>query len=193
MLKQDIETITRKFSNIFEGIGRVRDIKNDKELYVQFSIKENAVPIAQRPRPVPYYLQKPLKLWLDQCVDDGIFEPVPAEEPITWCSPIVVQPKPKYLKVAHDELQPNMIRACIDLRVPNKSMERTRIIQAPVVEHFKHKFHECVIFSKLDLRSGYHQLMLHPASRAIVTFSTPWGKLSTKALNIRSKSIPRFI
>ena len=187
-LKQEIETMTRTFSNIFEGIGRVRDIKNDKELYVQFSIKENAVPIAQRPRHVPFYLQKPLKLWLDQCVDEGIFEPVPAEEPITWCSPIVVQPKPRYLQVAKDELQSNMIRACIDLRVPNKCMERTRIIQAPVVEDFIHKFHDCVVFSKLDLRSGYHQLMLHPASRAIVTFSTPWENFRPKRLIFGAKA-----
>ena len=83
--------------------------------------------MAQRPRPMPYYLQKPLRLWLDQCVEDGIFESVPTDEPITWCSPVVVQPKPKFLHVPYDELQPNMIRTCIDLRVPNKHMEINRI------------------------------------------------------------------
>ena len=172
---QAIQEITNKFSSVFEGIGKIRDMKNNKELYVQFSMKANAAPVAQRPRPVPYYLQKPLKLWLDQCVEDGLFEGVPADEPVTWCSPVVVQPKPKYLHVSNDELQPHMIRACIDLRVPNKFMERNRITQGPVVEDFIYKFHECVVFSKLDLRSGYHQLMLHPDSRAVVTFSTPWG------------------
>ena len=71
---------------------------------------------------------------------NGIFEPVPADKPITWCSPIVVQPKPKYIHVEKDELQSNMIRACIDLRIPNKYMERTRITQGPVVEDFVYKF-----------------------------------------------------
>ncbi|MCG8047363.1 MAG: DDE-type integrase/transposase/recombinase, partial [Candidatus Thiodiazotropha taylori] len=183
-----IDAITRKFSNIFEGIGKIKDVKNDKELYVQFSIKQNTVPVAQRPRPVPYYLQKPLKMWLDQCVADGIYEPVPTDDPITWCSPIVVQPKPKYLHVPNEELQPNMIRACIDLRIPNKFMDRTRITQAPVVEDFIYKFHDCVVFSKLDLRSGYHQLMLHPDSRAIVTFSTPWGNFRPKRLIFGAKA-----
>ena len=55
---QTIETIIKQFTNIFEGIGQIRDVRNDKDLYVQFSIKQNAAPIAQRPRPVPYYLQK---------------------------------------------------------------------------------------------------------------------------------------
>ena len=185
---QAVKGITNKFKSVFEGIGRIRDIKNDKELYVQFNMKANAAPVAQRPRPVPYYLQQPLKLWLDQCVEEGLFEIVPSDEPITWCSPVVVQPKPKYLHVPNSELQPNMIRACIDLRVPNKFMERNRITQGPVVEDFIYKFHDCVIFSKLDLRSGYHQLMLHPDSRAVVTFSTPWGNYRPKRLVFGAKA-----
>ena len=37
-------------------------------------MKPKAAPVAQRPRPVPYYLQKPLKLWLDQCIEDVFLE-----------------------------------------------------------------------------------------------------------------------
>ena len=80
MTLQAIEEITSKFSNVFEGIRLIKDMKNDKELYVQFSMKQGAAPVAQRPRPVLYYLQKPLGLWLDQCVEDGIFESVPTDE-----------------------------------------------------------------------------------------------------------------
>ena len=185
---EDIKEITSKFSSIFEGIGKIMDNKSNKELYVQFSMKPDAVPVAQRPRPVPYYLQKPLKLWLDQCVENSIFERVPNDEPITWCSPVVVQPKPKYIHMAKDDLQPNMIRACIDLRVPNKFMERNQITQGPIVEDFIYKFHDCVVFSKLDLRSGYHQLLLHPDSRAVVTFSTPWGNYRPKRLVFGAKA-----
>ena len=81
-----------------------------------------------------------------------------------------------------------MIRACIDLRVPNKFMERNRITQGPVVEDFIYKFHDCYVFSKLYLRSGYHQLMLHPDSQGVVTFSTPWGNYRPKQLVFGAKA-----
>ena len=50
-----------------------------------------------------------------------------------------------------------------------------------------YKFHDCAKFSKLDLRSGYHQLSLHPDSRHIATFSTPWGNLRPKRLVFGAK------
>ena len=67
-------------------------------------------------------------------------------------------------------------------------MDRHRITQGPVVEDFMYRFHDCKVFSKLDLRSGYHQLSLHPDSRAIATFSTPWGNLRPKRLIFGAKA-----
>ena len=80
-----------------------------------------------------------------------------------------------------------MIRASVDLRVPNKHMERSRISQAPIVKDFIHKFHDCTIWTKLDLQQGYHQLVLHPESRSIATFSTPWGNFRPKRLVFGAK------
>ena len=101
---------------------------------------------------------------------------------------MVVQPKPRFTNVSKDDLQPNMICACIDLRIPIKHMKRNRITQGPVVEDFMYKFHDCSKFSKLDLRSGYHQLSLHPDSRHIATFSNPCGNLRPKRLVFGAKA-----
>ena len=81
-----------------------------------------------------------------------------------------------------------MIRASVDLRVPNQYMEHSRIAQAPVLEDFSHKFHDCSIWTKLDLRQGYHQLMSHPESRSVATFSTPWGNFRPKRLVFGAKA-----
>jgi hypothetical protein len=170
--KTEMTEILDEFGSVFEGIGKIRDNKNDSELYVKFNMKPGVAPVAQKPRQVPYYLQKPLKQWLEEGVKADIFEEVPPGTPVQWCSPLVV-PKPKFSKVNQDKLESQMIRACIDMRIANKSMERNRITQSPVVEDFIYKFHKCKVFSKMDLRQGYHQLMLDPESRAFATFSTP--------------------
>ena len=146
------------------------------------------MPVAQRPRPVAYYLQEPLKQWLGQCVEEEIFEEVPEGEAVTWCSPLVVQPKPKFNTVDKEKLEPHMIRASVDLRVPNQFIERNRITQGPIVEDFMYKFHDCTVFSKLDMRQGYHQLLLDPDSRKIATFSTPWGNMRPKRLIFGAKA-----
>ena len=70
-------------------------------------MKDDATPIAQKPRRVPYKLTEPLKQRLVEFEENDIIEPVPEHEAITWCSPLVVQPKPKKTKD---------IRACLDLR-----------------------------------------------------------------------------
>jgi len=186
--EQQIEDILSKYDHVFNGIGKIYDSVNDRELYGKFNMKADAVPIAQKPRPVPYYLQEPLKRWLEEGIEEDIFERVPDGEPVTWCSPLVVQPKPRFTQVEKEDLEPHMIRASIDLRIPNKSMERTRIIQSPVVEDFIHKFHNCKVWSKLDMRQGYHQLMLETESRMIATFSTPWGNLRPKRLVFGAKA-----
>ena len=109
-----------------------------------------AVPVAQKPRPVPYHLQKPLKEWLEQGVKEEIFEKVADGEAITWCSSLVVQPKPKYTDVKKEELESQMIRASIDMRIPNKSMKRSQCVQSPRVEDFIYRLHDCKVFTKLD-------------------------------------------
>ena len=180
--EQDLKDLITNYNHLFQGIGKIEDKKNGGEILGRLHMKPEAVPVAQRPRQVPYFLQEPLKKWLEQGVNEDIFEKVPDDEPVTWCSPIVVQPKPKFAGTSSDKLEPHMIRASVDLRVPNKHMERSRISQAPVVEDFIHKFHDCTIWTKLDLRQGYHQLVLHPESRSIATFSTPWGNFRPKRL-----------
>ena len=90
-------------------------------------MKEDAIPIAQKPRRVPYHLIEPLQGRIEEFIAKDIMEKVPDHEAITWCSPIVVQPKPK---------NPKDIRVSLDLPHLNKSMLRTRNVQAPITEDF---------------------------------------------------------
>ena len=177
-----IKKINKQISGTFKGIDKIRDNKNDEDFYAKFSMKPEATPVAQRPRPAAYYLQEPLKKTLEQYLKEGIFKQVPEGKPLTWCSSLVVQPKPKFYGTPKEDPEPHMIRASVDLRIPNQYMERHRITQGTLIEEFTYKFHDCTVFSKLDMRQGYHQLLLDPEFRKVARFSTPWGNLRPERL-----------
>ena len=144
-----LDRILHQQKGRFEGIGKAK--RDGEDINIHLPLKDDAQPIAQKPRRVPYHLMEPLKKRMEEFVDKDIMEKVPKHESITWCSPLVVQPKPK---------NPNDIRVSLDLRVLNKSMQRTRQVQAPITEDFITTFKDCKVFSKLDMNHGYHQFPL---------------------------------
>ncbi len=174
------QQVENAFPECFEGIGEIKDKKTNEPMKVHLELEKDAIPIAQKPRHVPYYLVDPLKKWIETGLREGIIEKVPKGEAITWCSPLVVQPKPKFAN--QEKLEQNQIRACVDMRIINQAMKRSRLVQAPLVEDFAYYFNNCKVYSKLDLLQGYHQLVLDEESRKICTFSTPWGNYRARRL-----------
>ena len=104
-------------------------------------------------------------------MDEDIIEKVEGE-PTPWGSPIVAVPKKNSQK----------IRVCVGMREPNKAIVRERHLM-PTVEELIHDLNGTNVFSKLDLRSGYHQLELQESSRYITCFSTHLGIFRYKRLN----------
>ena len=97
----ELENILDKYQTRFTGNGKAKH--DGKEITIKTPLKPNTTPIAQKPRRVLYHLVEPLKKRLKEFVNDDIVEPGPQHEAITWCTPLVVQPKPK---------NPQDIRAC---------------------------------------------------------------------------------
>ena len=121
----ELEKILHHYQNLFQGVDKA--IRDGQEIQIHRTMKEDAVQIAQKPRRVPYHLIELLQDRMEEFVKNDKMEKVPDQETITWFSPIVVQPKPK---------NPKDIRVSLDLRLLNKSMLRTRNIQAPLTEDF---------------------------------------------------------
>ena len=88
---QEMKDLITKYNHLFEGIGKIED---------KFHMRPEAVPIAQKPRQVPYYLQEPLTKWLDLGIKEDIFEKVPDDEPVTRCFPLWVHSKPKFAGIS---------------------------------------------------------------------------------------------
>ena len=76
---------------------------------------------------------------------------------------------------------PDKVRICVDMRQANKVILRERHV-TQTLQDIIHDLNGATIFSKLDLNSAYHQLELHPDSRAITNFSTNVGLFRYKRL-----------
>ena len=67
--EKGMKDLITKYSHLFQGIGKIEDKKNHKEILSGFHVKPKVVTVAQKPRQVPCYLQGPLKKWLDLGID----------------------------------------------------------------------------------------------------------------------------
>lgn len=76
---------------------------------------------------------------------------------------------------------PNELRITLDSRVINQAIERERH-NMPTVENLMVELNNAKIMSKLDLKSGYHQIGIHPHSRFITVFMTPRELMRYKRL-----------
>lgn len=66
-----MEKKLERHNEVLQEIGKIFDKKNNDEFLVKFSMKADATPIARKPRPVSYYLQGPLRKWLDEMAHYG--------------------------------------------------------------------------------------------------------------------------
>lgn len=162
-----VDHLCQKYSEVFSGIGKMAD--TEIELFIDTKVQ----PVTQPHRRIPFHLRKQVETELQRLEDLDIIERV--DGPTDWVSPIVVAPKPKS--------KTNEIRICVDMRLPNQAIKRTRHI-IPTIDDVIVDLNGARVFSKLDLRNGYHQLMLAPGkSRNVTTFTTHVGLRRYKRLN----------
>jgi len=128
-------------------------------------------------RRTPFRLREKVNKKLDELLAYGIIEPV-MNGPTRWVSPLVVAPK-----------SDGDVRLCVDLRRANEAIVRERH-PMPTVEDLLHDINGSIVFSKLDLKWGFHQVMLDEASRDITTFVTHRGLFRYKRLMFGLCSAP---
>ena len=163
----DLET---KYPSLFRGIGKLKNFE------VKLHIDENIQPVAQAARRIPFHLRKKVSATLRDLESQGIIEPVSVGTSTPWVSPVAIIPK-----------NDDTVRLCVDMRMPNRAIKRERY-PSPTVDDLIHTLNGATVFSKFDLRSGYHQLVLAEESRSITTFVTHKGLMRYKRLNFGTSS-----
>ena len=139
---------------------------NDRQW--QLHIDSSVPGVIQRINRVPYNRKEKVKQELQKLLDWDIIEKV--DTPSEWVSPLRVVEKPN-----------GAIRLCVDMRRANTAVKRVRF-PIPTLEQTLQELSGCTVFSKIDLRMGYHQVELTPESREITTFITDEGLFRFKRL-----------
>ena len=128
-------------------------------------LTQNAIPSATHvPIPIPLHWKEEVKENLYKDVENGIIEPVPVGEPVTWCSPMVV--------ITKKDGRP---RRTVDLqRLNSQCLRETHHCESP----FKLA---CQVPSNtkktvIDATDGYHAIPLDEESKPLTTFITEWGR-----------------
>jgi len=156
-------SIKDKYPQVFQGVGKLKDRK------IKLHIKEDATPVAQPLRRTPFQLTDKVESKVKELLDMDIIEPVKSAS--GWVNPVVIVPKAK-----------GDIRLCVDMRVANESIERVRH-PIPTTDEILQTMNGSTVFSKLDLKMGYHQLELEDDSRDITTFTCSAGLYRYKRLS----------
>ncbi|CAB3997330.1 Hypothetical predicted protein, partial [Paramuricea clavata] len=152
-----IQSLTNEYEDLFRGIGCLENFEH--KLHIDPNVKS----VAQPERRIPFHIREKVTHEMDKLTEQGIIEPYSG--PTLWVSTLVVVPKPK---------NPEETRIFVDMRMPNTAIIRERH-PMPTADELIHKLNGAKVFSKLDLRHGYHQILLAPESRYITTFRTHKG------------------
>ena len=158
MVTSKADSLKQQYPEIFEGVGKLKNKQVSLDIY----------PTAQPYRRIPFNLRGKIRDKTTELLNLGIVEPV--EGPLPWVNPVVIVPKNN-----------GETRLCVDTRQANQAIMRSRY-PIPTVDEVLHTMNGSKVFSKLDLKWGYHQLELGSESREITNFATPDGFFRYKRL-----------
>ncbi|KAK7108980.1 hypothetical protein V1264_013102 [Littorina saxatilis] len=153
--------LMRRYPQQFDRIG---DLPGEAKLVVDPDVPTHIDP----PRKTPIALKDSIKNELDKMEESGVIKRV--TDPTDWVS-----------SLAYSHKKGGELRVCLDPRHLNKALKRPHH-KTPTVEELTHKFQGAKVFSKLDAKSGYWSVQLHPDSQLLTTFQSPFGRYCFKRL-----------
>ena len=132
--------IREGYADILTGVGKLKDYQ------LKLHLNKDVKPVAQPVRRLPFGLREKVDKKLDELLSKDIIEEVPPNTPTEWVSPLVVVPKPD-----------GDIRVCVDMQRANEAIIRERH-PISTIEEVLYDLNGATVFSKLDLKWGFHQM-----------------------------------
>ena len=157
VLKLDDIPVVREFPDVFPE--DLPGIPIDREIEFSIDLLPGTSPISKAPyRMAPTEL-KELKEQLQELLDKGFIRPSASP----WGAPVLFMKK-----------KDGTMRLCIDYRELNQVTVRNKY-PLPRIDDLFDQLQGAQVFSKIDLRSGYHQLKIKGEDIPKTAFRTRYG------------------
>lgn len=156
-LKPSDIPVVCEFEDVFPP--DITSLPIDREVEFVIDVAPGTTPISKAPyRMAPAEL-KELKIQLQDLLDKGLIRPSVSP----WGAPVLFVKK-----------KDGSMRLCIDYRQLNQVTIKNKY-PLPHIEDLFDQLKEAAVFSKLDLRSGYHQLKVREGDISKTAFRTRYG------------------
>jgi hypothetical protein len=176
-----------KESNLIEAIRIVSEFPDvfpeelpgmPPERKVEFAIEliPGTTPISKRAYRVSGPELVELKKQIDELLEKGYIRPSTSP----WAAPVLFVEKKDGTK-----------RTCIDYRALNEVTVQNKY-PLPRIEDLCDQLRGASVFSKIDLRSGYHQLRIRPADIPKTTFITKYGLYEFMVMSFGLTNAPAY-
>ncbi|KAA0035808.1 DNA/RNA polymerases superfamily protein [Cucumis melo var. makuwa] len=146
----------------------------DREIEFTIELLPGTAPISQAPYRMASSELKELKMQLQELVDKGYIRPSVSP----WGAPVLFVKK-----------KDGTLRLCIDYRQLNKVTIRNKY-PLPRIDDLFDQLRGAALFSKIDLRSGYHQLKVRESDITKTAFRTRYGHYEFRVMPFGLTNVP---
>jgi hypothetical protein len=148
----------------------------DRDIEFIIELQPGTTPISKRPYRMPPNELAELKIQLQDLLDKGFIRPSASP----WGCPALFVKK-----------NDNSLRLCVDYRPLNAVTIKNKY-PIPCIDILFDQLAGAKVFSKIDLRSGYHQIKIKPSEIPKTAFSTRYGLYEYLVISFGLTNAPAY-